>query len=371
VFCLLIKGERNINAAGMSQKPPRPAAMRRLARRSVLLLLLLRPAAPAVLFGPTANLLLPSGDPDYPRSIAQLLALVADAPSWPALRAAVVSSRGALHARDGIVAAMSPAQRAALGAGAAALSLPLSLEAGGAFCGAGAGARHGAAVAALLRPLVAAGAAVDFLLVESVFSRTRAACPAQAVAATAAEAAAFAAAAAAAAPRARLFLYDALPHFRVGAAWPANVPSYGLELGATLAALRAAFARAGVALAGYWADCPFDYSAAYPNASAPLPAGAGWARVAAAAALVKGMGLEVGKTFNSQAGGAASDALFHAQTVADYGNTSAALRAAGAALDHMMVETWYAHPLEAAPETAAFTTAFTALDVARRAGAGA
>jgi len=143
------------------------------------------------------------------------------------------------------------------------------------------------------------------------------------------------------------------------------VPSFGLELGATLDALRAACARAGVALAGYWMDCPYDYSAVYPNASAPLPAGAGWARVAAAAALVRGRGLEVGKTFNSQAGGAASDALFHAQTLADWGNTTAA----GAALDHGMVETWFAHPARAAPETAPYTTAYTALDVARHASA--
>ena len=335
-------------------------------RVAALLLLAARVRA-ATLFGPTANLLTPAGAPDFPRSVAQLLSLVDDAASWPSLRAEVTASRGALHARDNIVAAMTPKQRSAFGTAAAALGLPLSLEAGGALCGAGAGAQRGAMVAALLQPLVAAGAALDFVLVESVFSRTHATCPAQSVSATAAEAAAFAAAAAAAAPRARFFLYDALPHFAVGAAWPANLPQYGLELGATLRALNASFARAGVELAGYWADCPYDYSAAYPNASAPLPFGAGWARVAAAAALVRGLGLEVGKTFNSQAGGDASDALFHALTLADYGNTTAA----GAVLDHYMVETWYPHPVKAAPETLAYTTAFTALDVARRASSAA
>ena len=110
-------------------------------------------------------------------------------------------------------------------------------------------------------------------------------------------------------------------------------------------------------------DCPYDYSAAYPNATAPRPFGDGWKRVAAAAALVRGLGLEVGKTFNSQAGGATSDALFHALTVADYGNTTAA----GVLLDHHRVETWYEFPKTAAPETLAFTTSYTALDVARRA----
>jgi len=197
-------------------------AMAHRAARAALLaaLLVLGPhrAACATLFGPTANLLTPAGAPDFKESIAQLLALVNEPASWPALRAAVTASRGALHARDSIVAAMTPAQRSALGAGARALGLGLSIEMGGALCGAGAGAARGAQFAALARPLAAAGAALDFVLVESVFSRTRAACPAQSLHATAAEAADFAAAAAAAAPAARLFLYDALPHFAVGAA---------------------------------------------------------------------------------------------------------------------------------------------------------
>jgi hypothetical protein len=320
-------------------------------------------ASSATLFGPTANLLKANGSPNFPLSISQLLALVTAPAAWPSLRAQLVSSGGALHARDNVLAAMSPAELRSYGSGAAALRLPLSLEAGGALCGAGAGAARGAVAAALLRPLVAAGAAVNFVLVESVFSRTHAGCPAQSVAATAAEAAAFAAAAAAAAPRARLFLYDALPHFAVSAAYPANLPEYGLELNATLRTLRAAFSRAGVVLAGYFMDCPYDYSAVYPNASASRPFGDGWKRVAAAAALVHSLGLEVGKTFNSQSGGSTSDALFHELTVADYGNTTAA----GATLDHDMVETWYAFPKAAAPETLAYTTAFTALDVARRA----
>jgi len=45
----------------------------------------------------------------------------------------------------------------------------------------------------------------------------------------------------------------------------------------------------------------------YPNATSPLPAGSGFKKVADAAALVRGMGLRVGKTFNSQQGGATSD----------------------------------------------------------------
>jgi hypothetical protein len=67
----------------------------------------------------------------------------------------------------------------------------------------------------------------------------------------------------------------------------------------------------GVPLAGYWMDCPFEYSRDYPNATSPLPDNAGFKKIAAAVALVKGMGLEIGKTFNSQAGGVSSDKEFY------------------------------------------------------------
>ena len=78
--------------------------------------------------------------------------------------------------------------------------------------------------------------------------------------------------------------------------------------------------------------------------------------MADAAALVKGMGLRVGKTFNSQQGGATSDQLFYASTLQDYLRTTRA----DSALDYAMVESWYPHPLHAAPEAQQYTTTFTA-----------
>ena len=108
------------------------------------------------------------------------------------------------------------------------------------------------------------------------------------------------------------YLYDALPHFRVGDKWPANQigSHYGMELGAVLIQLQTAMSARGVPLAGYWADCPMEYSAYFPcvspNATAactPGPAGSGYERLAAAVKLVKSLGLKVGKTFNSQTGG--------------------------------------------------------------------
>ena len=68
------------------------------------------------------------------------------------------------------------------------------------------------------------------------------------------------------------------------------------------------------------------------------------------------MGLAVGKTFNSQAGGQTSDSLFFTSTMADWTGTTKA----GATLDYAMVESWYFHPLHAAPEEQPFTTTYTA-----------
>jgi hypothetical protein len=96
----------------------------------------------------------------------------------------------------------------------------------------------------------------------------------------------------------------------------------------------------------------------------PFPRGSGWRKVAAAVALVHSLNLAAGKTFNSQAGGGQGGAEFHALTLQDWHNTTAALAQAGVALDGMMVETWYNFPREAAPESTPFTTAYTALAVA-------
>ena len=88
--------------------------------------------------------------------------------------------------------------------------------------------------------------------------------------------------------------------------------------------------------------------------------------------LVQGLGLSVGKTFNSQLGGQTSGELFLSRTVADFEATAAALKAAGVALDAWMVETWYYFPRLAAPEWQAGTTANTlwsVLNVSDAAGA--
>ena len=75
------------------------------------------------------------------------------------------------------------------------------------------------------------------------------------------------------------------------------------------------------------------------------------------------MGLEVGKTFNSQKGGVSSDKLFYTNTLNDFNHTVAKVPGGAASFDYVMVETWYYHPLQAAPETQQYTTTYTALAV--------
>ena len=93
-----------------------------------------------------------------------------------------------------------------------------------------------------------------------------------------------------------------------GTQWARDVASYDLDLGTLLSLVVAAMARRELTLDGYLMDCPFEYSRDFPNASAPMPAGSGFEKVAAAARLVRGMGLLVGKTFTSQQGGTLSEA---------------------------------------------------------------
>jgi len=331
-----------------------------------------RAAGPSLFFGPTANL---TPKPVGANPLAQLVdGLVADEVQWSGLRAKLDASSGALHLRQMAIGAMNATQLRALAAATteAGGGLSLSVEGGGALCGEGAGAKQAAAALKEFAPFIAAGGALTHWLLESVYSRTQAGCRAQSLLDTSAELAAFAAGISAgglarANQSLAIFLYDALPHYAVGDAWPPNAPShYDLELGATLRALVPAVAARGVALAGYWMDCPYEYSRDYPSASAPLPAGAGFEKIAAAVKLVKGMGLLVGKTFNSQQGGQTSAQAFFNGTMADAAGVAAALPSAasgGDGLDGMMVETWYSFPAVAVPETTKYTSAFTALAV--------
>jgi hypothetical protein len=347
----------------------------------LLLLLCLAPSTRATMFllGPTTNLQIPdqifkAGGVDSAEIVRQLLLLVdgEGVSAWNSTFTHVSGSGGALHARQQVLGFMSATQQSNYARAAKKLNLKLSIETGGAFCGAGSGAKHGQATLKSLGPFLEAGGHFSYLALESCFSRTHAGCKAQTQQATANEVAAFAATLAGGLgqPPPNFFLYDALPHMTVdkpaasgGGKWPRNIPNYDLDLGTLLRLLRAAMAKQQLELDGYWMDCPYEYSRDFPNATSPLPAGTGFQKVADAAALVKGMGLRVGKTFNSQQGGATSDQLFYASTLQDYLRTTKAV-GGGSALrrffDYAMVESWYPHPLHAAPETQEYTTTFTA-----------
>lgn len=230
------------------------------------------------------------------------------------------------------------------------------------MCGIGSGKQTATHVLKSLTPFFESGGTFSYVGLESIFSRTYRGCPKQKVEATAAETAGFAAELATKMTNSEFFLYDALPHFSV-ATWSANsgFGKYGLDLHNVLTSLQKAMTEQKVKLSGYWMDCPFEYSRDYPNSTQPLAAGSGFKKVGAAVQLVKQMGLQVGKTINSQQGGATSDERFYTSTMDDYTNTTAVTPAKD--FDFLMIESWYPHPLQAAPETTQYTTTFTALAV--------
>ena len=86
-----------------------------------------------------------------------------------------------------------------------------------------------------------------------------------------------------------------------------------------------------------------EYSRDYPNASSPMPAGSGYKKVAAAVRVVKGLGMQIGKTFNSQQGGSTSAAGFYAGTMYDVEHVAAVVPSLtnGDDFDFKMVESWY------------------------------
>ena len=323
---------------------------------------------------PTANL--PAAE--LSALVDGLVATPAGLAGWSQLRGVMSASPGggALHVRSMALGELTPARQAALAAASASHGFGVSIEAGGSMCGPpGTGTAAAQKLLRTAQPFLDAGGGFGHVMLESIFSRTHAACGGnQTHATTAANTADFAKGLIAGniggktGGKAAFFLYDALPHFAVGDAWPANTmgAKYGLELGAVLTALKAAMVAKGLVLTGHWLDSPYEYSRDYPSAAAPLPGGAGWKKVAAAVALVKGMGLAIGKTVNCGECGQVSAEAFYNGTMSDYDRTAAVVPgplSGGHALDYLMVETWYAFPKLAIPEGLAYTTAYTALAV--------
>lgn len=317
-------------------------------------------ASPRLYFGPTANL------PPVPlaSNFSALYSSSQGLQSWASLRQLVTASNGALHARNMAMSILSTDQQQTLAAAAKTEKFNVSIEAGGAFCGPGSGTSVAQGTIHNLQSFLEAGGVVSDLLIESVFSRTRGKCPKQTVSATAMQIAQFAATLKPALGKeCRFWLYDALPHYNVGKEWPANIPHYNLELTSVMNQLRSTMKAKEIDLEGYWMDCPFEYSRDYPNVSSPFRPGSGFEKIAATVAAMKSMEFSVAKTFNSQQGGILSDEAFHSGTLADVAAVASAVD-----LDSFtaaMVETWYPHPSNAAPESMPFTTAYTALEALR------
>eukprot|EP01043_Picozoa_sp_COSAG02_P019318 COSAG02_NODE_925_length_15858_cov_4.267276_11_plen_375_part_00 len=329
---------------------------------------------PTLLFGPTANLKAPL----LSSLVNGLVASPQGLKQWHGLRSKMEASPGggALHLRQMAFADLSPTESTTLARVSRSIGLPISIEGGGALCGAGTGVSTAErTLTKTLGPFLTAGGTVSHFMLESIFSRTTAACRNQTHAETAEQVAAFAGRLKSTLGNETAFyLYDALPHYRVGDKWPANKPShYDMELGTVLSQLITAMNAKGVKLTGYWADSPMEYSANFPCVSpvptpqcTPGPAGSGYKKLAAAVKLVKDLDLKVGKTFNSQVGGKSSAEAFHKGTMVDWEGAARTVPSAisgNHGWDAIMVETWYPYPTKAIPETTPYTTAFTALTV--------
>jgi hypothetical protein len=291
------------------------------------------------------------------------LEMMSNASAWSETISAISASGGAVHWRMQIMGRLSAPQLQQLASAVKSTNVGLSIEGGGHMC-----QPNGTAIAQaqlrVLKPFLDAGGTIKTWGIESVFSRTRQACHNLSLAETVEQVADFAAVLASKLPATKLFLYDALPHYSVGSSWPANAPppagAWDMDLLDVLTRLRAAMAQRGAALAGYWADCPLEYSQAY----APKP-GHGYERLAAAWTGVRAMGLEFAKTFNTQDGGAASAEAFAQGTLADFRSVSAVVDMTTFYM--AMVESWYAHPVNPAPETTPYTTTNTLLAVIKEA----
>jgi len=300
---------------------------------------------PSQFVGPTANLKSITND---------TVALLNDSSSWPTVLSHVTSSGGAFHIRAHIFDSMTDSQQVMVANNAQELNLRISIEAGGYMCRPS-GAKNAQNQIAKLQPFLQAGGKIHFWGLESVFSRTRGGCANFTLTDTVREVAAYAGVVAAALPATEIYLYDALPHYSVGKAWPPNQPlkpgQWAMDLPEVLSLLAPAMAAQGAHLVGYWADCPYEYSINYPD-------GNGYQRLAAAVSSVKATSLKFGKTFNSEGGGKTSDELFYNLTLDDFSRSTQAVPLSS--FDMIMVETWYTHPTHPAPETLQYTTMYTA-----------
>jgi hypothetical protein len=198
-------------------------------------------SSPTLFFGPTAAL----QSAPLAALVDGLVATPADLSQWKELRQRLATSPGggALHLRQAALGVLDARQQATLARVSQSIGLPISVEAGGAMCGEGSGVSAAQSlVDKKLHSFLAAGGKLSHLMLESVFSRTTAACGAnQTHAQTAAELAGYAATLKAALGSGTVYyLYDALPHYAVGSEWPANTfaAHYNLELGAVLTQLQ-------------------------------------------------------------------------------------------------------------------------------------
>ena len=165
---------------------------------------------------------------------------------------------------------------------------------------------------------------------------------------------------------------EAHPGVKVG--WLVNLPNWsygGIEayqcatkdygdLQTTLDAVVQGLAARGQVLDYLMVDEPYDYSHGLVDSNCHAdPTSVDWmGRLRALEDQVRGHGLDFAQIYNSSRGGATSNALFHADTVAQ----AQAHRNAGGRPDIRLVSSWYTYPDIVMPETTPHTFSHTALE---------
>ena len=156
--------------------------------------------------------------PNASQFVPRELQLFTGAQPWAHVRAAATASGGGLHLHEREVFSFNASSARVAATFARAHQLRLSVEAGGSMCGAPAAAA--AAVLQKFGPFLAAGGVLAQYALESIFSRSVAACPEATLAQLANHTAAYARAIhdgmlRAGAPAPEFGLIDAVPHFWV------------------------------------------------------------------------------------------------------------------------------------------------------------
>jgi hypothetical protein len=205
---------------------------------------------------------------------------------------------------------------------------------------------------AKLDKLVAAGAAVSFLAMDSPFGHTLATggpgnCG-YSLRQVAEQLSVYIGTVQGRYPHVVMGLIEPVPWYSVGQYPPNPGENFG-DLPQLLDTLVTVLGEHGQAIEFFHADSPYDYDQAHPD---------GWHKLVALEGAVRSHGLRFGLIYNSDDGGNSGDQPFHDQTLA----ALQAFKDAGGHPDDLIVQSWYPFPSLMVPEDQPYTFTNVAKD---------